>query len=69
MKIGSIVKINEGIHKDKEGKVIHIESLNSSILGEEDDLGNKLVTIELLKSLSIIKIKRKRLNLLKGNQT
>jgi len=37
IKVGSIVRISEGIHKDKEAKVIHMQTVGNSILGEGDE--------------------------------
>ena len=50
MKVGSIVRISEGIHKDKLAKITNISPVNSSILGQknEENEKNKQIEIELL---------------------
>jgi hypothetical protein len=50
MKVGSIVRIMEGIHKDKVAKVTNMSAIGSSILGQENDEneGNQQIEIELL---------------------
>ena len=69
IKLGSIVRITEGIHKEKLAKITNLSPINSSILGQETEENelNQIIEIELLFSLTIIKIKRKRLNLVKDH--